>query len=127
MNWWTDEDCARFQERADKLIAQYNDFEPRPMPGHHVNGALTVGEYVGDLGGLTIALLAYRISLAGEEPPVIDGLTGPQGLLQSWAFIWRTKERPEVALQQLSVDPHASARSVGYGVCRAIQGLLGAG
>lgn len=112
MNWWTDEDCARFQERADKLIAQYNDFEPRTMPGHHVNGALTVGENVGDLGGLTIALLAYRISLSGEEPPVIDGLTGPQRLLQSWAFIWRTKERPEVALQQLSVDPHASAWTV---------------
>jgi endothelin-converting enzyme/putative endopeptidase len=107
VNWWTDEDRARFQERADRLIEQYNGFEPRSMPGHQVNGALTVGENIGDLGGLTIALLAYEISLAGEDPPMIGGLTGRQRLIQNWALIWRIKTRPELALQRLSVDPHA--------------------
>jgi putative endopeptidase len=107
VNWWSDEDRARFQLRADKLIAQYDGFEPRTLPGQHVNGALTVGENIGDLGGLTIALLAYEISLAGEEPPVIDGVTGQQRIFQSWALIWRTKERSELAIQNLSVDPHS--------------------
>ena len=72
-NWWTDDDRAHFSQLADKLIAQYDGFEPRTMPGHHVNGALTVGENIGDLGGLTIALLAYELSLGGQDAPVIDG------------------------------------------------------
>jgi endothelin-converting enzyme/putative endopeptidase len=117
VNWWTDEDRAQFQVRADKLIAQYDGFEPREMPGHHVNGALTVGENIGDLGGLTIALLAYEISLRGQEPaqaPAVvdglgDGLSGRQRLFRNWAYIWRVKRRPELALQLLSVDPHAPA------------------
>ena len=70
------------------------------MPGHHVNGALTVGENIGDLGGLTIALLAYELSLRGQEPAVIDGLSGRQRLFRNWAFIWRVKRRPELALQR---------------------------
>ena len=109
VNWWTDDDRAQFKLRADKLIAQYSGFEPRTMPGHRVNGALTVGENIGDLGGLTIALLAYEISLRSHEPPVIDGLTGQQRLFRNWAFVWRVKRRPELALQLLSVDPHAPA------------------
>jgi endothelin-converting enzyme/putative endopeptidase len=109
VNWWTDDDRAQFQARADKLIAQYDAFEPRDMPGHHVNGALTVGENIGDLGGLTIALLAYEISLGGQSPSVEDGLSGVQRLFRNWAYIWRVKRRPELALQLLSVDPHAPA------------------
>jgi endothelin-converting enzyme/putative endopeptidase len=109
VNWWTDDDRARFKVRADKLIAQYDRFEPRTMPGHHVNGALTVGENIGDLGGLTIALLAYEISRRGQAPAVADGLSGRQRLFQNWAYIWRVKRRPELALQLLSVDPHAPA------------------
>ena len=109
VDWWTDEDRARFTERADKLVAQYDGFEPRTLPGHRVNGALTIGENIGDLGGLAIALLAYEIALAGERPPVIDGLTGAQRVLQSWALIWRVKTRPELARQLLSVDPHSPA------------------
>jgi endothelin-converting enzyme/putative endopeptidase len=109
VNWWTDDDRAQFKLRADKLIAQYDGFEPREMPGHHVNGALTVGENIGDLGGLTIALLAYEISLRGHEPPVEHGLSGPQRVFRNWAYIWRVKRRPELALQLLSVDPHAPA------------------
>ena len=109
VNWWTDEDRAQFKVRADKLIAQYDGFEPRGMPGRNVNGALTVGENIGDLGGLTIALLAYELSLRGKAPPVIDGLSGRQRLFQNWAYVWRVKRRPELALQLLSVDPHAPA------------------
>ena len=109
VNWWTDQDRARFKLRADKLIAQYNGFEPRTMPGHRVNGALTVGENIGDLGGLTIALLAYEISLGGQDRGVVAGHSGRQRLFQNWATIWRIKVRPELALQLLSVDPHAPA------------------
>ena len=109
LDWWTDEDRAQFKVRADKLIAQYDGFEPRGMPGRNVNGALTVGENIGDLGGLTIALLAYKLSLGGEGAPVVDGLSGRQRLFQNWAYVWRVKRRPELSLQLLSVDPHAPA------------------
>jgi putative endopeptidase len=109
VNWWTDADREQFKARADKLIAQYDGFEPRSMPGHHVNGALTVGENIGDLGGLTIALLAYEISRSGQDAGVVDGQTGAQRLFQNWGVIWRIKARPELALQLLSVDPHAPA------------------
>lgn len=106
-NWWTDDDRERFTALADKLIAQYDGFEPRALPGHTVNGALTVGENIGDLGGLTIALLAYELSLHGAEAPEIDGVTGRQRVLQNWGLIWRIKRRPELELQLLSVDPHS--------------------
>jgi putative endopeptidase len=107
VNWWTDDDRARFDERAKKLIAQYDGLETRGLPGHHVNGALTVGENIGDLGGLTIGLLAYELSLGDEEAPVVAGLTGRQRVLYNWALIWRSKRRHELELQLLSVDPHS--------------------
>jgi endothelin-converting enzyme/putative endopeptidase len=107
--WWTAEDRAAFKERSDKLIAQYDAFEPRDLPGEHVNGALTVGENIGDLGGLTIAYHAYLISLDGQEPPEVDGLTGAQRLFMNWAHCWRTKRRKEQMLQLLTVDPHSPA------------------
>ncbi len=108
-NWWTDEDRERFRELADQLIAQYDEFEPRDLPGRNVNGALTVGENIGDLGGLTIALLAYGISLGGQPDPVIGGMTGRERLLRNWARIWRIKTRPALAEQFLTVDPHSPA------------------
>ena len=107
VNWWTDDDRTRFNERAEMLIAQYDGFEPRDLDGHHVNGALTVGENIGDLGGLTIALLAYELSLHGQEAPVVDGISGRQRLFRNWGLVWRMKSRPELALQMLSVDPHS--------------------
>ncbi len=106
-NWWTDEDRANFTERADKLIAQYDVFEPREVPGQHVNGALTVGENIGDLGGLTVALQAYEISQGGSEGPEEDGLTARQRFFTGWATIWRSKRRAEYAQRLLSVDPHS--------------------
>ncbi len=106
-NWWSDADRAAFQERADKLIAQYDGFEPRALPGEHVNGSLTVGENIGDLGGITIGLKAYAISLGGEEAPVVDGLTGTQRVFLNFANVWRSKRRKELMLQLLTVDPHS--------------------
>jgi putative endopeptidase len=113
--WWTPEDKAAFKERSEKLVAQYDAFEPRDLPGEHVNGALTVGENIGDLGGLTIGLKAYRISL-GEDPSAVDapdagsradGWTGSQRVFLNWAHCWRAKSRKELALQRLAVDPHS--------------------
>ena len=106
-DWWTDADRAAFRERADKLIKQYDGFEPRELPGEHVNGALTVGENIGDLGGITIALKAYLISLEGQEAPVVEGLTGTQRVFYNYANVWRTKRRKEQMLQLLTVDPHS--------------------
>jgi predicted metalloendopeptidase len=107
VDWWSDVDRSHFRTRADRLIAQYDGFEPRELPGQRVNGALTVGENIGDLGGITIALLAYEISLGGEEPPVIDGHSGRERLFRNWALVWRIKVRKEMAKQLLAVDPHA--------------------
>ena len=108
-NWWTEADRAEFDARSAELITQYDAYEPADTPGHHVNGALTVGENIGDLGGLAITAEAYRISLDGAEPPVIDGLTGMQRLMFGWAQVWREKSRPEEAIRLLAVDPHSPA------------------
>ena len=106
-NWWTEADRAAFEERTKALIAQYNELTPREVPDGHVNGALTIGENIGDLGGLAIAWKAYLISLHGQEPPVIDGLTGAQRFFLSWAQAWRMAIRPEEAQRLLSIDPHS--------------------
>lgn len=108
-NWWTDADRAAFEERTSSLIAQYDALEPKQLPGHHVNGALTIGENIGDLGGLAIAWQAYLLSLDGQEPPVIDGLTAAERFFLGWALAWRTKLRDEEALRLLSIDPHSPA------------------
>jgi endothelin-converting enzyme/putative endopeptidase len=108
-NWWTAEDREAFQERADKLIKQYDGFEPAELPGEHVNGALTVGENIGDLGGITIALKAYLISLEGQEPPVVGDWTGQQRVFLNFAHVWRSKRRKEQLLQLITVDPHSPA------------------
>ena len=105
--WWTEDDRARFSERSDALIKQYDGFSPRNLPDERVNGALTVGENIGDLGGLTIAHKAYLISLEGEPVPAVDGMTGSQRLLMSWAYVWRTKRRKEQEQQYLTIDPHS--------------------
>jgi len=132
-NWWTDEDRAAFEERTHALIGQYDVLTPavlasatsdetteeadeadaeRSLP--HVNGALTIGENIGDLGGMTIAWKAWVAALAeqGLTPqtaPVIDGLTGPQRFFFSWARAWRTATRPQFARQMLAIDPHSPA------------------
>ncbi len=93
VNWWTDADRKEFESRTKMLIDQYSGFEPAQLPGQNVNGALTIGENIGDLGGLSIAYKAYKRSLKGKEAPVIDGLTGDQRFFIGWAQIWRSKYR----------------------------------
>jgi putative endopeptidase len=106
-DWWTETDRAAFEERTRALIEQYDALAPRQVPDHHVNGALTVGENIGDLGGLSIAWKAYVLSLKGEEAPVIDGLTGAQRFFLSWAQAWQIKLRDEEAIRLLAIDPHS--------------------
>jgi len=106
-HWWTDDDRARFTERADKLIAQYDELEPLALPGSKVNGAMTVGENIGDLGGLTVGLQAYELSIEGGDAPEIDGLTGQQRVFVNWARVWRSKRRTEYEQQLLAVDVHS--------------------
>jgi putative endopeptidase len=106
-DWWSAEDKAAFEERTASLIEQYNALAPRQVPKHHVNGALTIGENIGDLGGLAIAWKAYMISLDGGESPVIDGLTGAQRFFLSWAQAWQLKARDEEVIRLLSIDPHS--------------------
>ncbi|HET7725255.1 MAG TPA: M13-type metalloendopeptidase [Propionibacteriaceae bacterium] len=105
-NWWTDADRAAFEERTGALIGQYNALSPAQAPGHFVNGALTIGENIGDLGGLGIAIKAWRLA-GGEDDPPIDGLTGLQRLFLSWATVWQTKSRDALVLQRLATDPHS--------------------
>lgn len=104
-SWWSEEDRARFQALGEKLVAQYDAYEP--FPGEFVQGALTLGENIGDLAGLAVALDAYHASLNGKAAPVIDGLSGDQRFFMAWAQVWRRKVREAEAHQRLRTDPHA--------------------
>lgn len=106
-DWWTAQDKARFQKLQDKLEAQYNAFCPFDEGKTCVNGKLTMGENIGDLGGLNLAYRAYRLSLNGKEAPVIDGYTGDQRFFMAWAQVWRSKVREKQARQYLVTDPHS--------------------
>jgi len=104
-DWWTEEDKAAFEERTGVLVSQYNAFAP--FDDLNVNGEFTLGENIGDLGGITIGLLAYQMSLNGEEAPVIDGFTGAQRVFLGFAQVWRGKYREEALRQQIATDPHS--------------------
>ncbi|MFB2580034.1 M13 family metallopeptidase [Herbiconiux sp. P15] len=111
-DWWTAEDREAFEKLTSSLIAQYDALAPAQVPDHHVNGSLTIGENIGDLGGLGIAWKAYLLSLRDEsgqpvEPPVIDGLTGAQRFYLSWAQAWQQKARDAEVIRLLSIDPHS--------------------
>ena len=107
LNWWTEEDRAAFEERTGSLIDQFNALSPKDLPGHTVNGELTIGENIGDLGGLAIAWKAYVLSLRGEEPPVVDGLSAHERFFLSWAQSWKLAVRVEEAKRLLQIDPHS--------------------
>jgi len=110
LDWWTEADRAAFEARTAALIDQYGAFEVDVPSGKmNVNGALTVGENIGDLGGLAIAWKAYQLALDGAEPPVIDGLTAAQRFFVGWAQCWRAKHRPQTLELLLAVDPHSPA------------------
>jgi putative endopeptidase len=106
-DWWQEADRMEFEKRTKKLIDQYQALAPAETPDSNVNGALTIGENIGDLGGLTIAHKAYEISLANLPAPVIDGHTGHQRLFFGWAQIWCAKVRPEETKRRLATDPHS--------------------
>jgi putative endopeptidase len=127
VDWWTDDDRSEFGARTKALIEQYDVYTPRGLDnGHHVNGAFTVGENIGDLGGLSIALLAYELSLNGEPAPVIDGLTGVQRVFFGWAQVWRTKSREAEAIRRLAIDPHSPPEFRCNGVVRNIDAFYDA-
>ena len=106
-NWWTAADRTAFEALTTKLVAQYDALSPYAAPDHKVDGKLTLGENIGDLGGLTIAYKAYLLSLGGAEPVVIDGCTGQQRFFMSWATVWRQMIRTEEAIRRLATDPHS--------------------
>jgi putative endopeptidase len=104
-NWWTPEDQAHFKATGQKLVEQYNAYEP--LPGLHVNGQQTLGENIADVSGLTIAWIAYHKSLGGKPAPVINGLSGDQRFFLAFAQSWRTKTRPAALRAQVIGDGHA--------------------
>ncbi|WP_435199566.1 M13 family metallopeptidase [Qipengyuania sp. 902] len=106
-NWWTDEDRANFDGLTDALVEQYNGFCPLDDGETCVNGRLTLGENIGDLGGLSMAYRAYKLATEGKDVPVIDGLTGDQRFFLAWAQVWRTAQRDDALRQQLRTDPHS--------------------
>jgi putative endopeptidase len=123
-DWFTKADHDKFAEKTKTLIAQYNLYEP--VPDYHVNGALTLGENIGDNSGLAIAYKAYRISLAGHEAPVIDGFSGDQRLYLGWARVWRGKVREAEAIQRIKTDPHSPPAVRGTATLRNQAGFYAA-
>jgi len=115
-DWWTPEDAARFEARAGKLVEQFNGYQA--LPGAKVNGELTLGENIADLGGVSLAYEALERSLAGKERKLIDGFTPEQRFFLSWAQVWRTNIRENALRQRLAVDPHSP------GIFRAIGPLV---
>jgi putative endopeptidase len=107
IDWWTESDRTEFEKRANALIKQFDSLYPEETPDIHVNGALTVGENIGDLGGLAIGFKAYKLALKGAQAPVIDGLTGEQRFFFSWAQAWRGKVRAEELRRRIATDPHS--------------------
>ncbi len=114
--WWNDEDERRFKALTDKLADQYSKFEA--LPGLFVNGRLTLGENIGDLGGLNVSLEAYKISLKGKEPPVVDGFTGIQRFFLGFGQIWRQLAREEALRNQVVSDPHSPGEFRANGTVR---------
>ena len=104
-NWWTDEDRRAFDLRKNALAAQYDGYQI--IDGLTINGQFTSGENIGALGGLSIAYKAYKMSLNGEEAPVIDGLTGDQRFFLGYAQVWRSKSRDEETKRRLTTDTHS--------------------
>lgn len=105
VKWWTDQDIARFKALTGQLVAEYDKYEP--LPGMHVKGALTLGENIADLAGLTVSYDAYHRSLNGKPAPVLGGYTGDQRFYLGWAQVWREKDREAALRQRLLTDPHS--------------------
>ena len=107
-DWWTPADVAAFKARTGALVKQYDAYEP--LPGLHVKGALTLGENVADLAGLSVAYDAYHASLGGRPAKVIDGFTGDQRFYLGWAQVWRRSYREANLRNRLLTDPHSPSQ-----------------
>lgn len=114
--WWAAADVEAFKKRTDALADQYSTFEP--LPGLKINGRLTLGENIGDVGGLTVAYRAYQLSLGGQAAPVLDGFTGDQRFFFGWAQVWRSLSREQALRNQVLTDPHSPAMFRVNGVVR---------
>jgi endothelin-converting enzyme/putative endopeptidase len=114
--WWTETDRAEFESRAEGLVVQFNAFEP--VKGNFVNGKLTLGENIGDLGGLSVAYEAYALSRGGQPAPIIDGLSGDQRFFLGWSQIWRRLYREPELLNRLITDPHSPSEYRVNGIVR---------
>ncbi|VUD66498.1 Neutral endopeptidase [Thalassocella blandensis] len=123
-NWWTETDLMEFKQRTGKLATQYGAFEV--LPGEFLNGEFTLGENIGDLGGLTIAHKAYNLSLNGKEAPEIDGFTGEQRFFIGWAQVWARKYRDENLHQRITTDPHSPSEFRTNGVVRNMPEFMSA-
>ena len=117
-DWWAPEDVAKFKAQTTRLATQYSAFEP--VSGAHVNGDLTMGENIADLGGLLLGLDAYHLSLHGAPAPVLDGLTGDQRVFLGWAQVWRSAIREDDQRRRLVIDPHSPAKFRVDGVVRNV-------
>jgi predicted metalloendopeptidase len=115
-DWWTAEDNKRFEERAGRLVQQYNAYTP--LPGMNLNGQLTLGENIGDLSGLAVAHKAYQLSLDGKPAPVLDGYTGEQRFYIGWGQIWARKYRDDELRKRLLTDPHSPSEYRANGIVR---------
>ena len=117
-NWWTDADREEFESRTGTLVDQFDSY--KVFDDLHVNGEFTLGENIGDLGGLSIALKAYKMSLNGEAAPIIDGYTGEQRVFLGWAQVWRRKYRDEELRRRIATDPHSPAEFRVNGIVRNV-------
>ncbi len=117
-NWWTPADLDAFKSKTGALVAQYNSF--KAFPDLSVNGAYTLGENIGDLGGLSIAIKAYKETLGGKEAPIMDGFTGMQRVFLGWGQVWGEKTREEALRSQIARDPHSPAKFRINGVVRNV-------
>jgi predicted metalloendopeptidase len=107
-NWWTTKDQEEFETRSAQLVKQYDAFSP--LPDSKVNGKLTLGENIGDLGGISVAYTAYQLSLNGKQAPTLDGFTGDQRFFIGWGQVWRRKYRDQELLKRLMTDPHSPSQ-----------------
>jgi putative endopeptidase len=114
--WWNERDETAFKQLGDRLAEQYSQFEP--LPGLRLNGRLSLGENIGDLGGLSVAFEAYRLSLGGRSAAVVDGMTGDQRFFHGWAQVWRTLFREQRLRNQIMTGPHSPAEFRVNGVVR---------
>lgn len=120
-NWWTQNDEQEFEKRSQKLVDQYNAYEP--LPGMFLNGKFTLGENIGDLGGLSVAFMAYQLSLEGKKSEVLDGMTGEQRFFAGWAQVWRRKYREPELKKRLANDPHSPSQYRCNGIVSNMDGF----